>query len=410
MKISSNKKRVVSLLLVIAMLVLGLAGCGGGTDTSGSEPAAPDASTPVEDTPETDGADAPDETPAATDALKIAIVTSPNGVDDGSFNEDNYDGVQAFVANHPDATVTPVQEPDIANSVPTVESIVADYDVIVTPGFQFGEITTVARNNPDKKFILVDSFPVDPDSPDEQPEEPNILAMMFKEQESGFYAGVAAALETQSGKVAVVNGIAYPSNVNYQYGFEAGVNYANAKLGASAELVELASYAGTDVTDTNVGGNYIGNFDDVAQGKVVGNALIAEGVDILFVAAGNAGNGVFTAAKENGNVRVIGCDVDQYDDGVNGDSNIILTSALKVMSINVERALEAVADGSFTGGNQLLGADTQSTGYVSEEGRHQLSDSTIEELNTLVELIGDGTIVPPDNFSGTLPEDFPGLA
>ena len=124
--------------------------------------------------------------------------------------------------------------------------------------------------------------------------------MTFAEQESGFYAGVAAALETQSNKVAVVNGIAYPSNVNYQYGFESGVNYANKNLGTSAEVVEIASYAGTDVTGANVGGNYVGTFADEATGKVVGNALINEGCDILFVAAGGSGNGVFTAAKEAG--------------------------------------------------------------------------------------------------------------
>jgi basic membrane protein A len=56
------------------------------------------------------------------------------------------------------------------------------------------------------------------------------------------------------------------------------------------------------------------------------------------VAAGSSGNGVFAAAKEAKGVFVIGCDVDQYDDGVNGSSNIILTSALKVMDINVENS------------------------------------------------------------------------
>ncbi len=187
----------------------------------------------------------------------------------------------------------------------------------------------IAQDNPNVNFILVDINPTDAQGQEINAE--NVYAMTFAEQESGFYAGVAAALETQSNKVAVVNGIAYPSNVNYQYGFESGVNYANKNLGTSAEVVEIASYAGTDVTGANVGGNYVGTFADEATGKVVGNALINEGCDILFVAAGGSGNGVFTAAKEAGNVKVIGCDVDQYDDGANGDSNVVLTSVLKVM-------------------------------------------------------------------------------
>ncbi len=230
--------------------------------------------------------------------------------------------------------------------------------------------------------------------------------MTFAEQESGFYAGVAAALETKTNKVAVVNGIAYPSNVNYQYGFESGVNYANKNLSTSAEIVEIASYAGTDVTGANVGGNYVGTFADEATGKVVGNALINEGCDILFVAAGGSGNGVFTAAKEATDVKVIGCDVDQYDDGTNGDSNIVLTSVLKVMDKNVEKQLNAVIDGTFGGKNDLLGADTDSTGYVKEEGRQQLSVETITKLDEVYELVKSGTVVPASNFNGILPEDL----
>ncbi len=230
--------------------------------------------------------------------------------------------------------------------------------------------------------------------------------MTFAEQESGFYAGVAAALETKTNKVAVVNGIAYPSNVNYQYGFESGVNYANKNLSTSAEIVEIASYAGTDMTGANVGGNYVGTFADEATGKVVGNALINEGCDILFVAAGGSGNGVFTAAKEATDVKVIGCDVDQYDDGTNGDSNIVLTSVLKVMDKNVEKQLNAVIDGTFGGKNDLLGADTDSTGYVKEEGRQQLSAETITKLDEVYELVKSGTVVPASNFNGILPEDL----
>ncbi len=341
--------------------------------------------------------------------LKIAIVSSPSGVDDGSFNENNYNGILAFIDAHEGATVTPVREEtgDVAAAVQAVADIVADYDVIVCCGFQFAGIGTLAQENPEVNFILVDSDPTDAEG--NSVEVDNIYAMTFKEQESGFCAGIAAALETQTGKVAVVNGIAYPSNVNYQYGFESGVNYANKYLGAAAEIVELASYAGTDVTGANVGGNYVGNFSDEATGKVVGEALIAEGVDIIFVAAGASGNGVFTAAKEATGVKCIGCDVDQYDDGVNGSENIILTSGLKVMDMNVEKQLNAINDGTFVGGNYLLGADSDSTGFVSEAGRHQMSDETITAITEAFAKVKTGEIVPAANFNGLTPETFTGL-
>ena len=341
--------------------------------------------------------------------LKIAIVSSPSGVDDGSFNENNYNGILAFIEAHEGATVTPVREEtgDVAAAVQAVADIVADYDAIVCCGFQFAGIATLAQENPDVSFILVDSNPSDAEGAEVEVE--NIYAMTFKEQESGFCAGIAAALETKTGKVAVVNGIAYPSNVNYQYGFESGVNYANKNLGAKAEIVELDSYAGTDVTGANVGGNYVGNFSDEATGKVVGEALIGQGVDIIFVAAGASGNGVFTAAKEAKDVFCIGCDVDQFDDGANGDANIILTSGLKIMDMNVEKQLTAINDGTFAGGNFLLGADTDSTGYVSAEGRHQLSADTVAAIDEAFAKVKAGEIVPAANFNELTPEAFTGL-
>ncbi len=388
--------------MLAATMMFGLVSCSSGTT----------ASTDTDSGSSTGGAESGSTTsePSA-DGLNIAIVTSPNTVDDGSFNEDNYNGALAFLASRNNIDkLTPVQEVtgDTTAAVTAVEAVVADYDVLLCVGYQFAGIATVAEENPDKMFVLVDSFPTDANY--STVEVDNIYAMTFAEQESGFFAGVSAALETQTGKVAVVNGIAYPSNVNYQFGFESGVNYAVANLGATAEIVELASYAGTDVTGTDVGGNYIGDFVDEAKGKTLGQALIAEGVDIIFVAAGGAGNGVFTAIKESAATDyVIGCDVDQYDDGANGSENIILTSVLKNMAVNIERQLNAVADGTFAGGNVNLYADTDSTGYVSQDGRQQLSDSTLSALADLYPLVKDQTIQPAANFSGTTPEEFPGL-
>lgn len=407
----SKMQVVTAFALIMVLMAATFTGCAKKDATKGTTDQTVSEETAQSDT-ESETATQPETEEPSTDAsaagLKIAIVTSPSGVDDGSFNEDNYNGILNFIKSNPDATVTPVNEPtgDTAAAVQAVADIVADYDVIVCPGFQFAGISSVALENPDKKFVLIDS---DPAAQGDQTVFDNIYAMTFAEQESGFFAGMAAALETKSGKVAVVNGVAYPSNVNYQYGFESGVNYVNALYGKTTEFIELPAYAGTDVTGANVDGNYVGSFADEATGKVVGNALIEAGCDVIFVAAGASGNGVFTAAKETEGIKVIGCDVDQYDDGVNGKSNVILTSALKVMSINVERALNAVKDGSFKGENVVLQANSDSTGYVSADGRQQLTADTLSKLSEAYELVKAGTIVPASNFNGITSEDFPGL-
>lgn len=379
-------KKVLALMLSV-MMVAALAACGK-TATAETTAAAAEAQGP---------------------AYKIAICSSPSGVDDGSFNTDNYNGILNFIAENPACTVTPVREEtgDTAAALQAVADIVADYDIIVCCGFQFAGIGTLAEENPNVKFILVDSFPTNADGA--ETEYANIYAMQFREQEGGFLAGVSAAMSTKTGKVAVVNGIAYPSNVNYQYGFMSGVNYANKNFGTAAECVEIASYAGTDVTGANVRGNYVGSFADEATGKVVGQALINEGCDVILVAAGGSGNGVFTAAKEAGDVYIIGCDTNQYKDGVNGDKNIILTSALKCMAINNYRQLNAIKDGTFKGGNYTLGADTDSVGYVKEDGSHQLSGDAIAKCDECFAKIKTGEIVPAANFNGSTPDNFVGL-
>lgn len=348
-----------------------------------------------------------EEKAVAEKGLNITIISTPSGIDDGSFNQNNYEGILAFIAKYPESKVTPLKEPsgDVALALKTTADVVADYDVLVCTGFQFAGIGELAKENPDARFILVDTFPTD--ASEQEVELPNVYAMLFAEQESGFFAGVAAALETKTNKVAVVNGVAYPSNVNYQYGFECGVYYANAKYGTKAELVEMASQAGIDVTGTNVGGNYIGSFADEATGKVIGQQLLARGVDIAFVAAGASGNGVFAAAKESGGrLQIIGCDVDQWDDGVYGNQNIILTSVLKVMDLNVERALTRIQEGTFKGENVLLTAETDSTGYVKTPGRHQMQAATVDKVEAAYAMVKNGTIIPASNFGGFTPEDF----
>ncbi|MDR3075857.1 MAG: BMP family ABC transporter substrate-binding protein [Synergistaceae bacterium] len=338
--------------------------------------------------------------------LKIGILTT-SGVDDGSFGEDCYNGILEFIKANPGSTVNTVKEPDFDKVLQAAHDIIADYDVLVLPGFEFAPIGVIAPDNPKTAVLLVDSAPSDEEG--NPVELDNIYSMTFHEEESGFFAGVAAALQTKTGKVAVVGGMAYPPNVNYHFGFVSGVNYANKHLGAKAACVELPSYAGTDVTGAQIGGNYVGSFADEATGKVIGAALIGQGVDVIFVEAGASGNGTFTAAKEADGVWLIGCDVDQYDDGAKGGSNIMLTSGLKIMGKNITKQLQALKDGTFKGKNEVLGADTDSTGYVSAPGRHSLSGSTLEALKKVYGLVKNGEIVPASNFNGHKPDNFPGL-
>ncbi len=231
----NNMRKLAAVILGVTMLATVFTGCGKKANENNGNP--PSGAT-VTEVPSSEGENKGNNE-GKKEALKIAIVSSPSGVDDGNFNQDNYTGILNFIKNHPDATVTPVKEPtgDTTAAIQAVADIVADYDVIVCCGFQFAGIGTLAQDNPNVDFILVDAYPIDAEGNEITVE--NIYAMQFAEQESGFFAGMAAALESKTKKVALVSGIAYPSNVNYQFGFESGVNYANKKYDTGVTLIQL---------------------------------------------------------------------------------------------------------------------------------------------------------------------------
>lgn len=344
--------------------------------------------------------------------LRVAIVTSPSGTDDGNFNFDVHEGVRMFEKDCTKYGYDAVEHANVnikgqdweADLEPAINGIVTEYDVIITSGFQFGHIGLkgIADNNPDVKFMVVDSFVNDENF--NPISIPNLYAVQFAEQEGGFMAGMAAALSTKSNKVAVVNGIAYPSNVNYQYGFYSGVNYVNKKRGKQVECIEIPSRR-----DATFGGNYLGTFTDATVGKTVGDELIRLGVDVIFPAAGGAGNGVFAAAKEEDDVFVIGCDADEWESGYRSGSsgpNIVLTSALKVLHKAVYDALADYSRGEFKGGENLtLDAKGEYTGFVSEK-HTQLSKDDIKFMNETYELIKNGRLIPAGQFTPTKYADF----
>ncbi len=400
-------------LFLITVSVLIMTACGQQQNGTPQESAAAAVSTQESAETQTEKKpDRPSESPAATEAtdtadgvLKIAVISVSDG-NAGCFIEDINKGTEAFIKGHSGCTATQVgiSDSDKSAILKKVENTAEDYDVVVCCGYQFSGIYEAAEKYPDDNFILVDSTPVD--SAGNVIVMKNVYSMCFREQESGFCAGMAAALQTKTGKVAVVNGVAYPSNVDYQYGFMCGVKYVNETENRNAECVEIPAYAGKDVSGRNVGGNYIGNFNDRAAAREISKELIRRGCDVIFAAAGSAGRGVFDAAKNARDVYVIGCDTDQYDDGVNGNSNVVLTSVLRVMHTNITKQLDNIVNGSFSGENELLGAVTDSTGFVSEKGRCQLTDENIKKINDAYGKVREGTIIPSYYGGSTVPDTF----
>lgn len=321
--------------------------------------------------------------------MRIALCTSPGSVDDRSRNAAVYEGVLSFIIQRGAIdSVTPLQETTgtAASVLPALEQIIYNYDVFVCVGSSFSAVCQTAQANPDKYFILMDA---EPDG-----EADNLCAVSYAEQQCGFFAGIAAAMETKTGHIAVINSVVSPASIRYYYGFRSGVAYTNGNFGTTAELVDLPQYAGTDSDGTDVGSNYTGSLNDQDAGYAVANDLIDQGCDVLFVAADISGKGAFAAAKERGGVWIIGSETDQFTQGDSSNGNVVLTSVTKNMTLDVEAQLNAIAEDSFQSGSRLLTAADNALGYVSADDHQQMRAETLKILSDAYPMMKDGTIVP----------------
>jgi basic membrane protein A len=161
-------------------------------------------------------------------------------------------------------------------------------------------------------------------------------------------------------------------------------------------------------------------------GEKMGEALLAKGCDIIFIAAGECGNGGFeavkTAVKNGSKAKVIGCDMDQYNFGRVYDKNIVLMSATNDSHTTVSEQLQKIADGTFEGGNHMLNV---SSGAITFTGpyyptmdsklagnynyHNQLSNEVINKLRDVFHALEVDGIIPPSVTNAYSVKDFPGL-
>lgn len=139
--------------------------------------------------------------PGTGSSLKIGMVTDIGQLEDKSFNEFSWKGVQdgasAIGAPKPVAIVTK----DIADYKQNIQQLVDQkYDIIVTVGFLIGTDTlAAAKANPTIQFFGVDQFIADP-------VPANYQGLLFNEAQAGYLAGIIAGTITKSGKIGAIGG------------------------------------------------------------------------------------------------------------------------------------------------------------------------------------------------------------
>lgn len=351
-----KKNRLMGLALAGAV-ALTVAGCGGDAKPAGSEAGS---------------------APAEAD-YKVQMVTDMGGVNDQSFNQLAWEGLQKLE----DETGIPVnyteskQEADYATNLD--KAVDAGSNTVWGIGFAMaGAIRDAAEVNPDVHFAIIDNaYPEKGHVNEETGEEDglldNLTGVTFKTQEPSFVAGYIAAMTTQTGKVGFVGGMKSDVLETFNWGFQAGVAYANKTEGKNVEVVS----------------QYIETFTDAAKGKAAGQKMYSDGCDIVFACAGNAGNGVIESATEAGKM-VIGVDKDQYDLAPEN----MLTSVMKNVDQAVIEVSKQAADGEEIGGKNIeLSAKDGAVGI--SEHHDLMEDSVYETAVALFDKIKDGEIEPP---------------
>ncbi|EPX60732.1 ABC transporter [Cystobacter fuscus DSM 2262] len=355
---------------------------------------------------------APPEAPKAKD-LKVGLVTDVGGRGDHSFNDSALRGLELWAAGkkmesgrYADASpeelkatlvqdlasrgiapvgVTPVvlQSKVAEDYEPNLQLLVDQgVDMSVGVGFMLeGAVETVAKRNPEAKFLLIDSPIVGADG---KPYTlPNVRTAVFREEQGSFLVGALAGLVTQVGKVGFVGGIEVPLIKKFEAGFRAGVAATNPK---ATVLV-----------------NYTGSFDNVSAGKAVAQDLVSKGADIIFHAAGSDGLGVIQSVKEaraaKKNVFVIGVDSDQSPLA----PEAMLTSMVKRVDLAVYEAVRDLREGKLTGGDVVLGLKEGGVTYAPVRVEFPGREAALQKVEELRAKIVAGEIEVPSHPSQLAP-------
>ncbi|MGC8781695.1 MAG: BMP family lipoprotein [Anaerolineae bacterium] len=270
---------------------------------------------------------------------KIGLVTDVGGVNDKSFNQSAWAGVQK-AGKEFGWDVKFIESKQPTDYEKNIDQFATEkYDAIITVGFLMGDATAVkAKQYPNIKFAIVDyayfptkGSPVCDDTKKDCYDDgglKNITSLMFQEDQVGFLAGVVAGGMTKTGTVCSVAGMEIPPVVRFVVGYQNG-----------------AKWIKPDVKALNV---YIPSFTDPAKGKEVGQSMIGQGCDVVFGVGGNTGNGGLLAAKEKG-LMAIGVDVDQYFTYPEV-KDALLTSAAKNVDAAVYNFLKDLKDGKAKAG------------------------------------------------------------
>lgn len=347
------KKKILAVVMSAAM-VFGLVACGTSDKADKTDNAGQSAGS-TENT-----GDVADDTADKSD-FKIGLVTDTGGVNDQSFNQSAWEGLQKVEEEY-GVTVNYLESSGDADYIPNITSFIdEDYDLIISVGYMLADATReAAEANPDQKFAIIDDSSCS--------DLDNVTCLMFKQEQASYLVGYVSGLMTETNNVGFVLGNASETMHLFGYGYLAGVLDANPD--AKIQQYNAASFA------------------DAAGGKSAATTMVTNGADVIFHAAGGTGVGVIEGCKEAG-IYAVGVDSDQSYLA----PDTIITSAMKRVDVAVQTVSEEAINGTISGGIETY--ELSNGGVDIAPTTTLLPDDVVSAVEEIKQKIISGEVTVP---------------
>jgi basic membrane protein A len=301
--------------------------------------------------------------------VKIALVLDKGGKDDKSFNSAAYEG--AMKAQKDLGIELKYVEAMDSNALESLHRSFAkkNFDLIIGVGFAQSEaVKKIAAQNPKSRFAIVDG----------EVKADNVRSLLFAEHEGSFIVGALAALTSKADKFGFIGGMDIPLIRRFSTGFAAGVKYIKPKATVVDNFIGVTGEA----------------WNNPAKSKELALGQYGQGVDVIFVAAGASGVGVFDAAQESKHLAI---GVDSNQNGMR--PGFILTSMLKRVDLAVYDTIKHVVDGKFSGEIVRYGLADNGVDYSLDQFNDKLVPEKVRaQIAELKTKIIQKQVVVPDYY------------
>jgi basic membrane protein A len=321
----------MKIVAVVSVAAMALAACGTKTTSTAGSSSGSSAST------------------AAGTAFKACMVLDTGGVDDRSFNQSSWAGLQAANKANPNITISYVASNSQNDYAPNLSAEVnKGCNTIIAVGGLMGDaVKASAKQNPKQQYAQIDSGS----------SGPNVYGLQYNTAQGGFLGGYLAAAMSKTGKVATYGGLNIPPVTIYMDGFWEGVQYYNKTNSKNVQVL------GWDEKNQK-GGTFAQSFTDQNKGRSITQAFVQQGADIIFPVAGGTGLGSGAAAEASGGkVSVIWVDTDGCTSAAQY-CKFFLSSVTKNLTDSVTQYATTAAGGTFPTGSYIGVLKNNGTGLA----------------------------------------------